>query len=396
MARRHDGVFCDASEHRFVHHAPPALRPYSFQEGIRIVANWASSVLIRVLRISCRAGVQRVAQWPLAAASAAEGTYGTYRSMYQQNHGFWFDPLPWILSGLLECIVHSISRQAQRRGRQLHPQDEKLLGVKKKFRKNRKQNEKEITNEYEIEIEKEKSLLYQKKSYENMQYLSKKEQDRFENKFTKAKNYHQEQYINRLKNKNKKIIIVSGPAGTGKTLFATEYGIKNLLLGVCDKIIFTRPSVSVDEDIGFLPGTLEDKMAPWVRPIYDVLYNFISPREVQNLLEDKTIEIAPLGFMRGRTFKNAWIVADEMQNSTIAQMKMLLTRIGENSRLIITGDLDQNDRHGEIDGMSDFLDKFKGKRSTSITNFEFDKSDIQREEVLKEVLDIYSGEHIDY
>jgi phosphate starvation-inducible protein PhoH and related proteins len=274
--------------------------------------------------------------------------------------------------------------------------DEKLLGVKKKFRKNKKQNEKEITNEYEIEIEKEKSLLYQKKSYENMQYLSKKEQDRFENKFTKAKNYHQEQYINRLKNKNKKIIIVSGPAGTGKTLFATEYGIKNLLLGVCDKIIFTRPSVSVDEDIGFLPGTLEDKMAPWVRPIYDVLYNFISPREVQNLLEDKTIEIAPLGFMRGRTFKNAWIVADEMQNSTIAQMKMLLTRIGENSRLIITGDLDQNDRHGEIDGMSDFLDKFKGKRSTSITNFEFDKSDIQREEVLKEVLDIYSGEHIDY
>jgi phosphate starvation-inducible PhoH-like protein len=263
--------------------------------------------------------------------------------------------------------------------------------LKKKVRRPRKQNEKEIMNEYNSEIDREKSLHNQRKVYENMQYLSAKEKKSFENKFTKPKNKHQEEYMHRLKNKNKKIIVVSGPAGTGKTLLATEQGVRFFLMGIYEKLIFTRPSVSVDEEIGFLPGTLEEKMAPWVRPIYDVLYNFLSPKEVQFLMEEKIIEIAPLGFMRGRTFKNAWIVADEMQNSTISQMKMLLTRIGENSRIVITGDLEQNDRHNQINGMEDFLEKFKGKRSTSITSFEFDKSDIQREEVIKEVLNIYSG-----
>ena len=120
----------------------------------------------------------------------------------------------------------------------------------------------------------------------------------------------------------------------------------------------------------------------------------MSPKEVVELMEDKVIEIAPLGFMRGRTFKNCWIVADEMQNSTMSQMKMLLTRIGENSRLTITGDLDQHDKPTGQNGLEDFLDKFKGKRSSSIGSFEFDKSDIQREEVVKEVLDIYANEHI--
>jgi phosphate starvation-inducible PhoH-like protein len=199
-----------------------------------------------------------------------------------------------------------------------------------------------------------------------------------------------------LKHKSKKIIVASGPAGTGKTLFATEYGIRNLLLGVYDKLIFTRPSVSVDEDLGYLPGTLEEKMAPWVRPIYDILYQFITPKEVLQYMEDKVIEIAPLGYMRGRTFKNAWIVADEMQNSTISQMKMLLTRLGENSRIVITGDLDQFDRVGETNGLEDFLQLFKGKRSSSITSFEFERSDIQREDVVKEVLDIYAREHSPY
>ena len=159
-----------------------------------------------------------------------------------------------------------------------------------------------------------------------------------------------------------------------------------------EKLIFTRPSVSVDEDLGYLPGTLEEKMAPWVRPIYDVLYQFITPKEVTALMEDKIIEIAPLGYMRGRTFKNCWIVADEMQNSTISQMKMLMTRLGENSRLVITGDLEQYDRLNEMNGLEDFLNKFKGKRSSSISSIEFYKSDIQREEVVREVLDIYGGD----
>ena len=150
--------------------------------------------------------------------------------------------------------------------------------------------------------------------------------------------------------------MATGPAGTGKTLFATEMGVKHFLLGTYEKLIFTRPSVAVDEDLGYLPGTLEEKMAPWVRPIYDILYNFMTPKEVTAMLEEKIIEISPLGYMRGRTFKNCWIVADEMQNSTISQMKMLMTRLGENSRLAITGDLDQHDRRYEQNGLEDFLE----------------------------------------
>jgi phosphate starvation-inducible protein PhoH len=284
---------------------------------------------------------------------------------------------------------------------------------KQRSRRPRKQNEKELLKDYREEIGKEREgkeregkerehtansfVTKQRSIYENYQYLSPNEKNIFEAKFTKPKNNSQEIYNSLLRQKSKKIVVATGPAGTGKTLFATEYGVKNFLLGTYEKLIFTRPSVSVDEDLGYLPGTLEEKMAPWVRPIYDILYNFMSPKDVTALLEEKIIEIAPLGYMRGRTFKNCWIVADEMQNSTISQMKMLLTRLGENSRLVITGDLEQYDRPSELNGLEDFLTKFRGKRSSSITSFEFQRSDIQREEVVKEVLDIYGGDvPIDY
>ncbi len=267
-----------------------------------------------------------------------------------------------------------------------------LGGPKKRGRKPKKVVEKELLNEYNSENK--PTLKEQKNTYENMQYLSQREKDLFEEKFARPKTKSQEIYASTLRSKSKKIIIATGPAGTGKTMFATEYGVRNFLLGKCEKLIFTRPSVSVDEDLGYLPGTLEEKMAPWVRPIYDILYQFIHPKEVSELIEEKIIEIAPLGYMRGRTFKDCWIVADEMQNSTISQMKMLLTRLGENSRLVITGDLDQRDNIKEENGLEDFLDKFRGKRSSSISSFEFEKQDIQREEVVKEVLDIYGGETI--
>jgi len=280
------------------------------------------------------------------------------------------------------------------------PTVDDTMEPKKKQRKPRKASQKELINIYydELGIEKEqqcKEKTYTKKAVaENFQYLSPKDKAIFENKFTVPKNRHQEQYVSMLKQKSKKIIVASGPAGTGKTLFATEFGVRNFLLGNVERLVFTRPSVSVDEDLGYLPGTLEEKMAPWVRPIYDVLYQFVTPGEVKQYMEDKVIEIAPLGFMRGRTFKNTWIVADEMQNSTVSQMKMLLTRLGENSRLIITGDLEQFDKPNEINGLEDFLNKFKGKRSSSISSFQFERDDIQREEVVKEILDIYAGEHI--
>lgn len=265
------------------------------------------------------------------------------------------------------------------------------IGVpKRRGRKSKKQHEKELMKE----IYEDENVYKQKQLYENWQHLSYNERKTISKNYTTPRNKSQEHYLNILNKKNKKIIVVTGPAGTGKTLFATEIGVKNFLLGTHNKLIFTRPSVTVDEDLGYLPGTLEEKMAPWVRPIYDIIYQFISPKEVTNLIEEKNIEISPLGFMRGRTFKNCWIIADEMQNSTVSQMKMLLTRIGENSRLIITGDLEQHDRNNEINGLDDFLDKFKDKRSSSISSIEFNTDDIQREDVVKEVLEIYSKDVI--
>ena len=239
-------------------------------------------------------------------------------------------------------------------------------------------------------------------------YLSKKERAEIERKFSKPKNESQKKYSLLLNDPSKKVVIATGPAGTGKTLLAAEYAVRNFILGEYEKIIFTRPSVSVDEDLGYLPGTLEEKMAPWMRPLYDILYEHFTARETAAMVEEKVIEICPLGFMRGRTFKGCCIICDEMQNSTPAQMKMLLTRIGAGSRLIITGDLDQCDMSATqqrsqkypienrsdpyCNGLEDFLRRLGGKKSESIVNVEFKREDIEREEVVKEILDIYGME----
>ena len=223
------------------------------------------------------------------------------------------------------------------------------------------------------------------------QYWSRNEHKHFESAFVSAKNVHQAKYLAYLQDPAKKIVLASGPAGTGKTLLATQTAVRLYLMGTVEKLIFTRPSVSVDEDLGYLPGTLEEKMAPWMRPIYDILHQHVSPKEVEQLVADKVIEISPLGFMRGRTFKNCCIVADECQNCTQSQMKMLMTRLGENSRLFVTGDLEQCDlKSHERSGLEDFLMKFRGKRSDSITSVEFDVADVEREAVVREVLEIYS------
>jgi phosphate starvation-inducible PhoH-like protein len=274
---------------------------------------------------------------------------------------------------------------------------DKIGKQKKNTKKNIKKNtKKDLLSDVEYYEYDKKINSEHISNYKNIEYLSNKEKNDFENKFSKPRNESQNKFLNYLKNPEYKIIIASGPAGTGKTLFGIEQGVRNYIMGNYEKLIFTRPVVSVDEDLGYLPGTIEDKMAPWIRPIYDILYNFMSPKEVESLLVEKIIEISPLGFMRGRTFKNCWIVADEMQNSTVSQMKMLLTRIGENSRLVITGDCEQHDRKYEINGLEDFLDKIKGRRSASISTVEFDKSDIERENVVKEVLEIYETNKIPY
>jgi phosphate starvation-inducible PhoH-like protein len=202
------------------------------------------------------------------------------------------------------------------------------------------------------------------------------------------RNKHQESYLFKLNDDNKNILFAIGPAGTGKTLLAVQMGIKLYQEGKVDRIIVTRPAVSVDEDLGFLPGTLNEKMAPWTRPIFDVLGEYYQQKDIENMLYEGVIEISPLAYMRGRTFKNAYVIADEMQNATQNQMKMLLTRLGENSKMVVTGDLAQADRLKD-NGLIDFIDKIKGHRLDHIDVVYFDMHDIERHDAVKEVLEVY-------
>ena len=202
------------------------------------------------------------------------------------------------------------------------------------------------------------------------------------------RNKNQEQYTLKLLDQKKDIVFGVGPAGTGKTLLAVQVAAKMFKEGVVDKIIVTRPAVSVDEDLGFLPGTLEQKMAPWTRPIFDVLRDYFHAKEISDMIDEGIIEIAPLAYMRGRTFKQCFILADEMQNATENQMKMLLTRLGEGSRMAVTGDLAQADRIKD-NGLISFVQKLQANNSARLDIVHFAQGDIERHEAVKEVLKIY-------
>ncbi len=210
------------------------------------------------------------------------------------------------------------------------------------------------------------------------------------------KGVNQKKYVECLNNDNNKIVVVYGPAGTGKTMFACIKAINLLKSGILNKIILTRPVVTVEEELGFLPGNIVKKMDPWTRPIFDIFSEFYSKTEVDNMIYNNVIEISPLAFMRGRTFKNAFIIADEMQNSSPNQMMMLTTRIGTNSRMVITGDLKQTDKISN-NGLSDFVQKintyYSSKNKTNENNIqliEFTNSDVERSEIVKNVIDIYN------
>ena len=204
-----------------------------------------------------------------------------------------------------------------------------------------------------------------------------------------ARNANQKLYLTKLYEESTSIVLAIGPAGTGKTMLAVQFGVKLFQEGKVDRIVVTRPAVSVDEDLGFLPGDLNEKMAPWTRPIFDVLGEYYQKKEIANMLEEGTIEISPLAYMRGRTFKNAYIVADEMQNATVNQMKMLLTRLGEGSKMVVTGDLAQADRVSD-NGLIDFCNLLEKKQYLEhIDIIRFDTKDIERHNAVKEVLAVY-------
>jgi phosphate starvation-inducible PhoH-like protein len=203
-----------------------------------------------------------------------------------------------------------------------------------------------------------------------------------------ARSPNQQTYLQKLQDETKSIVLAIGPAGTGKTMLAVQNGIKQFQEGLVDKIIVTRPAVSVDEDLGFLPGTLNEKMAPWTRPIFDVLGEYYQTKDIAKMLEEGVIEISPLAYMRGRTFKNAYIIADEMQNATTNQMKMLLTRLGEGSKMVVTGDLAQADRVND-NGLVNFCGLLTSKTLKHIDIVQFDHKDIERHNAVKEVLSLY-------
>ncbi len=205
------------------------------------------------------------------------------------------------------------------------------------------------------------------------------------------RNLAQEKYIADLHDTTQRIVFATGPAGTGKTYLAVQKAVQSFMNGEVSRVVITRPAVTVDEDLGFLPGTLEKKMAPWVRPLMDVFEEYYSPKEITLMIEEGTIEISPLAYMRGRTFKDCVIVFDEAQNATVKQLKMCLTRIGEGTRMFVTGDLKQSDLRGE-NGLYQFFKKLEACGSSTISLTNFSRDDIERDPIVEEVLRCYGEE----
>ena len=183
---------------------------------------------------------------------------------------------------------------------------------------------------------------------------------------------------------SKPIIIGTGPAGSGKTMLACQIATEHISKHPRARVVLTRPIVAVDEDMGYLPGDMDQKMEPWTRSMYDIFEQSMTHNQM-----DRCISIEPLGYMRGRTFHHTLIIADEMQNSTPNQMKLLLTRIGEGTKIIVTGDLEQSDLEGD-NGLENLVYKMQCTELDYIQHVEMGDDDIVRHPAVKEVLGILS------
>lgn len=218
-------------------------------------------------------------------------------------------------------------------------------------------------------------------------------EDNMENIVLKTKKRHiyprsatQAAYIQEMM-KNE-LVFGLGPAGTGKTYLAVALAVSMMLEGKIDKIILSRPAVEAGENLGFLPGDLKEKVDPYLRPLYDALYEMLPAEQVDKKLAIGEIEIAPLAFMRGRTLSNSFIILDEAQNTTPMQMKMFLTRLGENSRMVVNGDLSQVDLpKGTISGLRDSLETLKGIEN--ISSVRFSAADVVRHGLVAKIVKAY-------
>ena len=198
----------------------------------------------------------------------------------------------------------------------------------------------------------------------------------------------QKNYVKQLF--NKELVFGIGPAGTGKTYLAVAVGVNFLINGMVDKIILSRPAVEAGERLGFLPGDMKDKVDPYMQPLYEALNDFLPARQIAKLFEEKKIEIAPLAFMRGRTLSNAFIVLDEAQNSTTMQMKMFLTRMGQGSRMVVTGDRSQIDLpRGIKSGLWEAEELLKNVKGISFSYFS--SKDVVRHPLVANIIQAYEA-----
>ena len=204
------------------------------------------------------------------------------------------------------------------------------------------------------------------------------------NKPIYAKTLKQNEYLKCIQKKD--LIFTIGAAGTGKTYLAVCYAVSELKKGNIEKIILTRPAVEAGESLGFLPGDLKEKVDPYLRPLYDALYDMLGVENVTAMIEKQIIEIAPLAYMRGRTLENAFIILDEAQNATIDQLKMFLTRLGFNSKMIVTGDISQVDLpNSRKSGLKVSANLLKGLDEVGLVIF--DKNDVVRHPLVAKIID---------
>lgn len=197
---------------------------------------------------------------------------------------------------------------------------------------------------------------------------------------------HQAKYIQALG--NNEMVFALGPAGTGKTYIAVAMAVAMFNAGKVERIILSRPAVEAGEKLGFLPGDLKEKIDPYLRPLYDALYDMIPGEKLTRYMEDGVIEVAPLAFMRGRTFSHAYVILDEAQNTTPTQMKMFLTRMGEGSRMVITGDLSQTDLPKDVkSGLGDAVRKIEGIEG--IGTIRFNDGDVVRHPLAAKIITAY-------
>ncbi len=187
------------------------------------------------------------------------------------------------------------------------------------------------------------------------------------------------------------IIFALGPAGTGKTYLAVAQAVSQLITGSVQRLILSRPAVEAGEKLGFLPGDMKDKVDPYLRPLYDALYDCMPPEQVERHLASGVIEVAPIAFMRGRTLAESFIILDEAQNTTREQMKMFLTRFGQNSRMVVCGDPRQVDIPGgdRMSGLADAVDKLEGVEGIAVSRFT--AADVVRHPIVGRIVEAYEG-----